>query len=75
LPAPGEKAIAFSPTLQAEWVRPQNKVNAGPRLPVTFQTTAKSLDDARTGALASCQKVAQDCAIVMENLRWVGGAQ
>jgi dienelactone hydrolase len=72
LPAPGEKAIAFSPTLQAEWVRPQNKVNAGPRLPVTFQTTAKSLDDARTGALASCQKVAQDCTIVMENFHWVG---
>jgi dienelactone hydrolase len=71
-PAPGEKAIAFSPTLQAEWVRPQNKVNAGPRLPVAFQTTAKTLDDARNGALAACQKMAQDCAIVMENLHWVG---
>jgi len=36
---------------------------------------AKQALHARTGALASCQKVAQDCAIVMENLRWVGGAQ
>jgi dienelactone hydrolase len=70
--APGDKAIAFSPTLQAEWVRPQNQVNAGPRLPVNSQTGAKSLDDARNGALAACQKAAQDCAIVMENLRWVG---
>ncbi len=70
--APGEKAIAFSPTLQAEWVRPQNKVTAGPRLPVTHQTGSKTLDDARSGALAACQKAAQDCAIVMENLHWVG---
>jgi len=70
--APGEKALAFSPTLQTEWVRPQNKVTAGPRLPVTYQTTSKNLDDARNGALAACQKVAQDCAIVMENLHWVG---
>lgn len=73
--APGEKAIAFSPTLQAEWVRPQNKINAGPRLPVTYQTTSKSLDDARNGALAACQKVAQDCTIVMENLHWVGNVR
>lgn len=70
--APGEKAIAFSPTLQAEWIRPQNKVNASPRLPVTYQTTSKSLDDARNGALAACQKAAPDCTIVMENLHWVG---
>jgi pimeloyl-ACP methyl ester carboxylesterase len=70
--APGEKAIAFSPTLQGEWVRPQNKVTAGPRLPVNSQTGSKSLDDARNGALAACQKAAQDCAIVMENLHWVG---
>ena len=70
--APGEKAIAFSPTVQAAWVRPQNKVNAGPRLPVTSQTGAKSIDDARNGALANCQKTAQDCVIVMENLHWVG---
>lgn len=70
--APGEKAIAFSPTLQAGWVRPQNKVGAEPRLPVTYQTNAKSLDDARSGALAACQKAAQDCAIVMENFHWIG---
>ncbi len=70
--APGEKAIAYSPTMQAEWIRPQNKVNAGPRLPMTYQTTSKSLDDARNGALAACQKFAQDCTIVMENLHWIG---
>ena len=70
--APGEKAIAFSPSLQAAWVRPQNKVVAEPRLPVAYQTNAKSLDEARTGALAACQKAAQDCAIVMENFHWIG---
>ena len=56
--APGDKAIAFSPTLQAEWIRPQNKVTAGPRLPVNYQTASKSLDDARNAALAACQKAA-----------------
>lgn len=70
--APGEKALAFSPTLQAAWVRPQNKLGAEPRLPVTYQTNSKTLDDARTGALAICQKAAQDCAIVMENFHWIG---
>ncbi len=70
--APGEKAIAFSPTLQAAWTRPPNKVVAEPHLPLTYQLGAKSLDEARNGALASCQKIAQDCAIVMENDRWVG---
>jgi dienelactone hydrolase len=70
--APGEKAIAFSPSLQAAWVRPQNKVVAEPRLPLTYQFGAKSLDEARSSALANCQKVAQDCAIVMENDRFVG---
>ncbi|QOZ43793.1 hypothetical protein XH89_10095 [Bradyrhizobium sp. CCBAU 53340] len=73
LSAPGEKAIAFSPTLQAAWIRPQNKVVAEPHLPVTYQTNSKSLDDARTGALAACQKAAQDCIIVMENFLWIGG--
>jgi hypothetical protein len=70
--APGEKAIAYSPTLQAGWVRPPNKVGAEPRLPVTYQTNAKSLDEARTGALAICQEAARDCAIVMENFHWIG---
>ncbi|MCG2668173.1 alpha/beta hydrolase family protein [Bradyrhizobium sp. GCM10023182] len=70
--APGEKALAFSPTLQAAWVRPQNKLGAEPRLPVTYQISSKSLDDARSGALATCQKAAQDCAIVMENFHWIG---
>ena len=70
--APGEKAIAFSPTLQAAWVRPANKVGTEPRLPVSYQTSAKSLDEARAGALATCQKSAQDCAIVMENFHWIG---
>lgn len=70
--APGEKAVAFSPTLQAGWVRPQNKLGAEPRLPLIFQTGSRSLDDARNGALAACQKAAQDCTIVMENYRWVG---
>jgi dienelactone hydrolase len=70
--SPGEKAIAFSPTLQASWARPQNKVVAEPRLPLTYQFGEKSLDQARSAALASCGKLAQDCAIVMENFRWVG---
>jgi len=70
--APGEKAIAFSPTLQAEWTRPQNKLGAEPRLPLTYQTGSRSLDDARNGALASCQKAAQDCTVIMENYHWLG---
>jgi dienelactone hydrolase len=70
--APGEKAIAFSQALQAAWTRPLNKVVAGPRLPLTVHSGARSLDEARGGALAACQKAAQDCAIVMENDRWVG---
>jgi dienelactone hydrolase len=73
--APGEKAIAFSPSLQAAWLRPQNKLGAEPRLPLTYQTGSRSLDDARNGALAACQKAAQDCTIVMENYHWVGDAR
>jgi dienelactone hydrolase len=74
-PASGEKAMAFSPTLQAAWARPQNKVVAEPRLPVTFQVNSRSLDDARNGALAACQKLAPDCVIVMENFHWTGDAR
>jgi hypothetical protein len=58
--------------LQAAWTRPLNKVVAGPRLPLTVHSGARSLDEARGGALVACQKAAQDCAIVMENDRWVG---
>ena len=74
-PASGEKAMAYSPTLQAAWARPQNKVGAGPRLPVTFQVNSRSLDDARNNALTACQKAAQDCAIVMENFHWTSDAR
>ncbi|WP_050419435.1 dienelactone hydrolase family protein [Bradyrhizobium tropiciagri] len=70
--APGEKAIAISPTVQAAWTRPQDKLGDGPPLPLNYQTGSRSLDDARNGALAACQKAAQDCAIVMENFHWVG---
>jgi len=70
--APAEKAIAFSPALQTAWARPQNKLVAESHLPLTYRTGSKSLEDARNGALAACQKVAQDCAIVMENYHWVG---
>lgn len=73
-PAPGEKAIAFSPSAQAAWVRPKDTVVAMPKLPVWIYTNAPSLDAAQKGALAGCQKTEPDCTIVMENFRWVGEA-
>jgi dienelactone hydrolase len=72
---PGEKALAFSPSMQAVWAAPPNNVVAPPRLPIWNAFNGATIDDARKIALASCQKTTQDCVIVMENFRWVGDSQ
>jgi dienelactone hydrolase len=72
LAAPGEKALAFSPSMQAAYVAPVNNVVAAPPLPVRTWTGAATIVDARKGALTACQKNAQDCAVALENFTWVG---
>jgi dienelactone hydrolase len=75
LMANGEKALAFSPSIQKAWAKPENNVVAQPPLPVSDWTAAATIGEARKQALAACQKKAQDCVILMENFRWVGGPQ
>lgn len=72
---PGEKALAFSPATHKAWVAPPNAVVSLPHLPIWAATGASTLDAARKSALLNCQKTAQDCTIVMENFRWVGGSR
>jgi hypothetical protein len=72
LAAPGEKAVAFSPSKQATYVAPLNNVVAAPPLPITILTGAATLDAARNGALTACRKNAPDCTVVVENFSFTG---